>query len=93
MAKKITAVLLVLVLGLSVLFCGCSTDTVLNALSIDTDTYDPATEMVASVLEELKEFNSTMGLDSMVEYFYDDVVSFLDYFPEGTDIFIDDRNG
>ena len=50
MAKKITAVLLVLVLGLSVLFCGCSTDTVLNALSIDTDTYDPATEMVASVL-------------------------------------------
>lgn len=50
MAKKITAVLLVLVLGLSVLFCGCSTDTILNALSIDTDTYDPATEMVASVL-------------------------------------------
>ncbi|MGN0571289.1 MAG: leucine-rich repeat domain-containing protein [Candidatus Fimenecus sp.] len=50
MAKKMTAVLLVLVLGLSVLFCGCSTDTILNALSIDTDTYDPATEMVAEVL-------------------------------------------
>ncbi|MGN0555451.1 MAG: leucine-rich repeat protein [Candidatus Fimenecus sp.] len=50
MAKKITAVLLVLVLGLAVLFCGCTTDTILNALSIDTDTYDPATETVDTVL-------------------------------------------
>lgn len=60
MAKKITAVVLVLVLAMSTLFCGCSTDTILNALAIDTDTYDPATEMVADVLgktvsqEELK---------------------------------------
>lgn len=50
MAKKITAVLLVLVLGLSVLFCGCSSDALLNALSIETETYDPATEMVGEVL-------------------------------------------
>ena len=50
MTKKITAVLLVFVLGLSVLFCGCSADTLLNTLSIDTDTYDPATEMAAEVL-------------------------------------------
>ena len=46
--------------------------------------------MVDSVEEELKEFNSTMGLDSMVEYFYDDTVSFLDYFDEDTFIFIDE---
>ncbi len=50
MAKKITSVLLVLVLAVSALLCGCSKETILNALSIDTDTYDPATEMVAEVL-------------------------------------------
>ena len=55
-----------------------------------TEQYARLNKMVESVLEELKEFNSTMGLDSMVEYFYDDTVSFLDYFPTDTDIFIDD---
>lgn len=50
MAKKITSVLLVLVLALSAVFCGCSKETILNALSIDTETYDPATEMVDTVL-------------------------------------------
>ncbi len=50
MAKKITAVVLVLVLAMSALFCGCSADDVLNVLAIDTDIYDPATEMVADVL-------------------------------------------
>lgn len=55
-----------------------------------TEQYARLNKMVESVLEELKEFNSTMGLDSMVEYFYDDTVSFLDYFPKDTDIFIDD---
>ena len=55
-----------------------------------TEQYARLNKMVDSVMEELKEFNSTMGLDSMVEYFYDDVVSFLDYFPEDTDIFIDE---
>ena len=55
-----------------------------------TEQYARLNKMVDSVMEELKEFNSTMGLDSMVEFFYDDVVSFLDYFPEDTDIFVDE---
>lgn len=46
--------------------------------------------MVENVKEELKEFNSTMGLDSMVEYFYDDTVSFLDYFDDDIEIFVDE---
>lgn len=55
-----------------------------------TEQYARLNKMVESVKEELKEFNSTMGLDSMVEYFYDDTVSFLDYIPSDADIFIDD---
>ena len=58
--------------------------------SFHTEQYARLNKMVSSVLEELKEFNSTMGIDSMVEYFYDDTVSFLDYFPAETDIYIDD---
>ena len=55
-----------------------------------TEQYARLNKMVESVKEELKEFNSTMGLDSMVEYFYDDTVSFLDYIPKDSEIFIDD---
>ncbi|MBQ8412629.1 MAG: transcription-repair coupling factor, partial [Lachnospiraceae bacterium] len=55
-----------------------------------TEQYARLNKMVESVKEELKEFNSTMGLDSMVEYFYDDTVSFLDYIPKEADIFVDD---
>ena len=58
--------------------------------SFHTEQYARLNKMVSSVLEELKEFNSTMGIDSMVEYFYDDTVSFLDYFPAHTDIYIDE---
>ncbi len=55
-----------------------------------TEQYARLNKMVENVKEELKEFNSTMGLDSMVEYFYEDTVSFLDYFPKDCEIFIDD---
>lgn len=55
-----------------------------------TEQYARLNKMVKEVKEELCEFNSTMGLDSMVEYFYDDTVSFLDYIPEEAEIFIDD---
>ncbi|MBR1816043.1 MAG: transcription-repair coupling factor [Lachnospiraceae bacterium] len=54
-----------------------------------TDAYARLNKMVEAVKEELKEFNSTMGLDSMVEFFYDETVSFLDFFSDETDIFID----
>ncbi|MGN0521500.1 MAG: leucine-rich repeat domain-containing protein [Eubacterium sp.] len=49
MTKKIIPVL-VLVLIISSVFCGCSKEAFLNALSIDTSTYDPATEMAADVM-------------------------------------------
>lgn len=54
-----------------------------------TEQYARLSKMVESVREELKEFNSTMGLDSLVEYFYDDTVSFLDYIPKDAEIFVD----
>lgn len=50
MAKRTACRVFALVLVLSVLLCGCSSETLLSALSIDVDTYDPATEMVADVL-------------------------------------------
>lgn len=53
-----------------------------------TEQYARLGKMVETVEEELKEFNSTMGLDSMVEYFYDETVSFLDYFKEDAHIYV-----
>ena len=53
-----------------------------------TEQYARLTKMVENIREELKEFNSTMGLDSMVEYFYDETVSFLDYFNDDTLIYV-----
>ncbi len=50
MTKKTVAALTALVLLVCISFCGCSADTILNALSIDTDTYDPATETAADAM-------------------------------------------
>ena len=55
-----------------------------------TEQYARLKRMVENVKEELKEFNSTTGLDSLVEYFYDETVSFLDYIPEDSFIFVDE---
>lgn len=55
-----------------------------------TEQYARLTRMVENIREELKEFNSTTGLDSLVEYFYDETVSFLDYIPEDSFIFVDE---
>ena len=55
-----------------------------------TEQYARLNRMVEETKEELCQFNSTMGLDSMVEFFYEDTVSFLDYIPKEADIFIDD---
>ncbi len=57
--------------------------------SFRTEQYARLNKMVENVREELKEFNSTMGLDSMVEFFYDNTVSFLDYFSKDSMIYID----
>ncbi len=45
---------------------------------------------VEDLKERVLEFDSTMGLDSYVEFFYDDCVTLLEYFPEGTSIYIDE---
>lgn len=55
-----------------------------------TEQYARLNKMVDAIREELKEFNSTMGLDSLVQYFYDETVSFLDYIPRTAEIFVDD---
>lgn len=55
-----------------------------------TEQYARLKRMVENIKEELKEFNSTTGLDSLVEYFYDETVSFLDYIPEDSYIFVDE---
>lgn len=53
-----------------------------------TEQYARLTKTVENIKEELKEFNSTMGLDSMVEYFYDETVSFLDYIDDEALIYV-----
>ena len=45
---------------------------------------------VEDLKERVLEIDSTMGLDSYVEFFYDDCGTLLDYFPEGTDIYVDE---
>ena len=58
--------------------------------SFRTEQYARLKRMVENIKEELKEFNSTTGLDSLVEYFFDETVSFLDYIPEDSYIFVDE---
>lgn len=43
-----------------------------------------------SISDDVLEYNSTTGLDSLVTYFFGDTVSFLDYLPEDVPIFIDE---
>lgn len=54
-----------------------------------TEQYARLNRTVESIEEELQLFNSTTGIDSLIEYFYDDTVSFLDYIPSSAKIFID----
>jgi transcription-repair coupling factor (superfamily II helicase) len=58
--------------------------------SFRTEQYARLNKTVENIKEELKNFNSSMGLDSMVEYFFDHTVSFLDYFPENTYVYVDE---
>ena len=55
-----------------------------------TEQYARLKRMVESVREELTEWGSTAGLDSMVEFFYEDTASFLDYLDEEAAIFVDE---
>ncbi|SEG37841.1 transcription-repair coupling factor [Eubacterium ruminantium] len=55
-----------------------------------TEQYARLKKAVETIREEIGEFNSTTGLDSLVNYFYDDTVSFLSYFSKKTSIFMDE---
>lgn len=55
-----------------------------------TEQYARLGKLVKTIEDELYAFNSTMGIDSLVTYFYDDTVSFLDSIPKDAAIFIDD---
>lgn len=48
-------------------------------------------KMVEKVKEDLTEFNASMGLDSLLPYFYEKTVSLLDYFPKKDTIFFIDE--
>lgn len=55
-----------------------------------TEQYARLNKMIDTVKEELKEFNSTMGIDSLVNYFYDETVSFMDYISKSALVCIDE---
>ncbi len=55
-----------------------------------TEQYARLTKAVEAIREEIEEFNSTTGLDSLVNYFYDETVSFLSYFSKQTAVFVDE---
>ncbi len=60
-----------------------------------SEQYGRITKTFNQIKEELAELSSVTGIDSMVGYFYKNLVSFIDYFPEDTLFFIDeaDRTG
>lgn len=46
---------------------------------------------VGQLMEELREFYHAVGMDSLISYFYEETVSFLQYFPkEETLVFVDE---
>ncbi len=55
-----------------------------------TEEYARINKAIDALKEELIEFNAAIGIDSYINYFYDEVVSFLDYFDESTFIYIDE---
>ena len=58
--------------------------------SFQTENYARIRSYIKHVKEEVMEYNSTSGLDSFVTYFFSDTVSFLDYLPDDTPIFVDE---
>ena len=58
--------------------------------SFKTEAYARLKKNMEYIRESLTEYDSMTGLDDLISYFYDDTVSFLDFFPEDTFIFVDE---
>lgn len=46
---------------------------------------------VNQMMEEIREFYRALGMDSLISYFYEDTVSFLDYFPKDETLVVVDE--
>ena len=58
--------------------------------SFKTEQYARLNSAVRHLKEDIREFDSKSGIDSLINYFYSVTVSFLDYLPEDTSVFVDD---
>lgn len=58
--------------------------------AFQTEAYARLNRTIASLREELTELHEAVGIDSYLPYFYSNLVSILDYFPEDTCVFIDE---
>ncbi len=58
--------------------------------SFRTEQYARLNKAVRAIREGLENFAGASNVDSLVSYFYPDAVSFLDYMPRGTRVYIDD---
>lgn len=55
------------------------------------EAYSRLTKMMKEVKEEIEELHSVIGIDSYLPFFYENTVSFLDYFQEGEAVFFLDE--
>lgn len=76
--------------GINAIEAECETVAGAFKKSMKTECYARLTSYVKNIKEEVMEYNSTSGLDSFVSYFFGTCVSFLDYLPTETPIFIDE---
>lgn len=55
-----------------------------------TEAYGRIHREIDGLKDELENFNSAMGVDGYIGFFYDELVSFMDYMPKDSLIFVDD---
>ncbi|MBQ8148732.1 MAG: transcription-repair coupling factor [Lachnospiraceae bacterium] len=58
--------------------------------SFQTEAYARLNRTIKTLREELLELQDAVGADGYLTYFYENLVSILDYFPEDTKVFVDE---
>ncbi len=58
--------------------------------AFQTEAYARLNRTISTIREELLELHELAGADSYLPYFYDHLVSFLEYLPDDTKIFVDE---